>query len=418
MPRARQARRLPLHLAVGDGGSDVLRAATSTAPTCSRCTRSIRRRRRRSRWCDKEPLEFLDDRFLQRVVQGEARRRRCSSRRATGVEQAAEHVQERAPRINTAFYHGGEPIRVHPALPRGRGAEAVLPRDDGGGTERAQRAGARHGRHRRHALHVNSSSAARTCSRKLHLGANEILQMAGRVHGRVEGGRVFILSDRDIDFFVAPADGARVPARRRLGARRDHLRRSRRARRTSSSCRCRSIASPTAARCSSSSRAASSRTGRLTRYGKRVEAMPVERAWAELLVNADDALVPYLAVMSGDRVAAPHDARGARPRRADRRRAATTSPRTTSTPRRTASAGYIGEVYGLPRHLFDEEEIDRVGGAARRAGEVDRGCGAGDGERVSRPGHAAAGATCRWRTRARAAQFARAARASTCRSIS
>jgi hypothetical protein len=35
---------------------------------------------------------------------------------------------------------------------------------------------------------------------RLHLGANEILQMAGRVHGRVEGGRVFILSDRDIRF--------------------------------------------------------------------------------------------------------------------------------------------------------------------------------------------------------------------------
>ena len=33
-----------------------------------------------------------------------------------------------------------------------------------------------------------------------HLGANEILQMAGRVHGRVAGGRVFILSDRDIQF--------------------------------------------------------------------------------------------------------------------------------------------------------------------------------------------------------------------------
>jgi hypothetical protein len=29
---------------------------------------------------------------------------------------------------------------------------------------------------------------------RLHLGSNEILQMAGRVHGRVEGGRVFILS--------------------------------------------------------------------------------------------------------------------------------------------------------------------------------------------------------------------------------
>ena len=37
----------------------------------------------------------------------------------------------------------------------------------------------------------------------------------------------------------------------------------------------------------------------------------------------------------------------------------------------------MGEVYGLPRHLFDEETIDRVGRAARRAGEVDRGRGAG-----------------------------------------
>ena len=50
---------------------------------------------------------------------------------------------------------------------------------------------------------------------RLHLGANEILQMAGRVHGRVEGGRVFILSDRDIDF-SAPANRARIPACRRL----------------------------------------------------------------------------------------------------------------------------------------------------------------------------------------------------------
>src|SRR5581483_5744853 len=38
--------------------------------------------------------------------------------------------------------------------------------------------------------------------------------------------------------------------------------------------------------------------GRLTRYGRAVEAMPVERAWAELLVNADDELVPYLSVMA------------------------------------------------------------------------------------------------------------------------
>ena len=38
--------------------------------------------------------------------------------------------------------------------------------------------------------------------------------------------------------------------------------------------------------------------GRLTRYGREVEAMPVERPWAELLVNADDELLPIVAVCS------------------------------------------------------------------------------------------------------------------------
>ena len=35
---------------------------------------------------------------------------------------------------------------------------------------------------------------------RLPLGANEILQMAGRVHGRVAGGEVVILSERSIAF--------------------------------------------------------------------------------------------------------------------------------------------------------------------------------------------------------------------------
>ena len=51
---------------------------------------------------------------------------------------------------------------------------------------------------------------------RMHLGANEILQMAGRVHGRVEGGRVFILSDRDINFATLKPDGPGIPARGRF----------------------------------------------------------------------------------------------------------------------------------------------------------------------------------------------------------
>ena len=38
--------------------------------------------------------------------------------------------------------------------------------------------------------------------------------------------------------------------------------------------------------------------GRLTRYGREVEAMPVERAWGELLVHADAELTPMVAVCS------------------------------------------------------------------------------------------------------------------------
>src|SRR5256886_13652570 len=36
--------------------------------------------------------------------------------------------------------------------------------------------------------------------------------------------------------------------------------------------------------------------GRLTRYGRDVEAMPVERPWGELLYHADPDLVPMVAV--------------------------------------------------------------------------------------------------------------------------
>ena len=48
----------------------------------------------------------------------------------------------------------------------------------------------------------NAIDKGRNVLTQEHLGANEILQMAGRVHGRVEGGRVFILSDRDIQFLT------------------------------------------------------------------------------------------------------------------------------------------------------------------------------------------------------------------------
>src|SRR3989441_8985138 len=50
------------------------------------------------------------------------------------------------------------------------------------------------------ARYANVVARGRNVLTRLYLGANEILQMAGRVHGRVEGGEVYILSDRDLAF--------------------------------------------------------------------------------------------------------------------------------------------------------------------------------------------------------------------------
>ena len=101
------------------------------------------------------------------------------------VEQVATAVGDRSRQLTSAFYHGGEPIRViRPFLEEG-GPKAVLPGDDGRRTVRAQHSGARYGRHRRYPLRQRHR-ARQERAHRLHLGANEILQMAGRVHGRVQ----------------------------------------------------------------------------------------------------------------------------------------------------------------------------------------------------------------------------------------
>ncbi|MEO8561434.1 MAG: DEAD/DEAH box helicase [bacterium] len=302
---------------------------------------------------DKEPGEFLDDKFLQRVYR-EKRGVALFVPTRKGVEQAAEHVRERAPRVNTAFYHGGEPIRVlRPFLEGGEQKPYFLAMTAAGQS----------------ALNVQGLDTVviddvrftsivergKNVLTKLHLGANEILQMAGRVHGRVAGGRVFILSDRDIDFatlkptapeFQLAGDSERVAITcADLGVAVDDLE------------------LPVPLDKVSYRRAIAFLEGRgiiehgkLTRYGRAVEAMPVEREWAELLVNADDGLVPYLAVMSG--VESLH-----RMTRDERDLDGLIVP---GSDHLTAYnvyaeafrvAGHIGEVYGLERHLFHEEEI-------------------------------------------------------------
>jgi hypothetical protein len=297
-----------------------------------------------------QPVQFLNDRFLQQAVRQKRGVGMFLPTRAS-VEEAARFVAERSPRINSAFYHGGEPIRtIRPFLENGAEKPFFLAMTAAGQS----------------ALNVkgldtviiddtrfaNVIERGKNVLTRLHLGANEILQMAGRVHGRVEGGRVFILSDRDIQFsalrptepeFQLAGDSERVALTcADLGVRADEL----------------DLPVPLDRR---AYRDAVTRledrgiieNGRLSRYGKLVEALPVERPWAELIVNAEDDLVPFLAVMSS--IESLH-----RMTREDRDLEGLVVP---GSDHLTAynvyaeafsSAGYMGEVYGLPRHLFDE----------------------------------------------------------------
>jgi hypothetical protein len=302
---------------------------------------------------NKEPTEFLDDRFLQGVFK-QKRGVALFVPTRKGVEQAAGYVEERAPRINTAFYHGGEPIRkLRPFLEGVEQKPYFLAM-----TAAGQSALNVHGLDTVVIDDVRFTSIVergKNVLTKLHLGANEILQMAGRVHGRVAGGRVFILSDRDIDFFsLKPTE----PEFQLAGD----------SERVAITCADLGVDASDLALPVPLDRVAYRRAlqflesrgiieeGRLTRYGRAVEAMPVEREWAELLVNAADAMVPYLAVMSG--VESLH-----RMTRDERDLEGLIVPGSDHLTAYNLYAdayrvsGYVGEVYGLERHLFHEEEI-------------------------------------------------------------
>jgi ATP-dependent helicase HrpA len=304
---------------------------------------------------NESPDRFLSDRFLQQVVRQQRGVGVFLPTRA-GVEQAATLVGERFPRIHAAFYHGGEPIRViRPFLEDGAPRPYVLAMTAAGQS----------------ALNVkgldtvviddtrftNVVERGKNVLTKTHLGANEILQMAGRVHGRVEGGQVFILSDRDLVFhelrptapeFQLAGDSERVAMTcAALGVRADEL----------------ELPVPldrTAYRAALAQLEARGivENGHLTKYGKLVEATPVDRPWAELLVQADDALVPALAVMAS----AESLHRMTREDRNLEGLIVAGSDHLTAYnvyAEALAKSGYIGEVYGLPRHLFDEGTIER-----------------------------------------------------------
>ena len=291
---------------------------------------------------------FLDARFLRRVVR-EHRGVAVFVPTRAEVEAVAEEVGTQWPALATAFYHGGEPIRVIRPFLEGSAPKPYLLAMTAAGQSALNIAGldtvvildARY---------QNVVDRGRNVLTRLPLGANEILQMAGRVHGRVEGGEVWILSERDLDFdalrpgppeFQLAGDVERVAM-------------------TCAALGVDALDMELPVPLDRAAYAAAVRRlegrgivadGRLTVYGAEVEALPVERPWAELLLHADSDLVPAVAVCSG--VESLH-----RMTREDRVLRGLIVPGSDHLTAYNIFAeavnqhGSVGEVYGLARHLF------------------------------------------------------------------
>ncbi|HEX7243172.1 MAG TPA: hypothetical protein VF263_23005 [Longimicrobiaceae bacterium] len=299
------------------------------------------------------PQEFLSERFLRHVTKGKRGVAVFVPTRA-GTEQVAKLVGEKYPAVLAEYYHGGEPVsKLAPFLEGTAKKPFVLAMTAAGQSalnirgldtvviEDAQ-----------FTTLVNKGKNVLT---RLPLGANEILQMAGRVHGRVEGGEVYILSERNIDFakleptepnFQLAGDPERVAMTcADMGVRADEL----------------DLPVPldrVAYRraVETLERRGLIRANRLTEYGRRVEVLPVDRPWGELLVQSPEALVPVVATCAS--IESLH-----RMLRQDNDIGRYVVPgsdhlttyRIYEDALRTC--GTLGSVYGLPRHVFDEEAL-------------------------------------------------------------
>jgi len=303
----------------------------------------------------KPPELFLDDRRVRRFV-SERRGVAVFLPTRAEVERLGADLGARFPRLTAAFYHGGEPIRViRPFLEGEVGKPWLLAMTAAGqsalnvpGLDTVVILDARY---------ANVVDHGRNVLHRLHLGANEILQMAGRVHGRVANGQVVILSDRELDFaslrpgppeFQLAGDAERV-AITCAGMGVD----------------ARDLDLPVPLDRTAYIRALETLTrrglveaGRLTPYGREVEALPVERPWAELLVHADTDLLPLVAGASG--VGSLHrmtrderDLHGALVSGSDHLTAYNLLAEAVN------ACSTLGVVHGLPRHVFDEEALEQ-----------------------------------------------------------
>ncbi len=294
--------------------------------------------------------QFLDARFLRRVVR-ERRGVAVFVPTRAEVEAVAAGVGAQWPALTTAFYHGGEPIRVIRPFLEGLATKPYLLAMTAAGQSALNIAGldtvvildARY---------QNVVKHGRNVLTRLPLGANDILQMAGRVHGRVRGGEVWILSERDLAFesltpgppeFQLAGDVERVAMTcAALGVDATDLELPVPLDRAAHSAALRRLEGRGIVA-----------EGRLTVYGAEVEALPVERPWAELLLHADADLVPAVATCSG--VESLH-----RMTREERMLRGLIVPGSDHLTVYNVFAeavnqhGKVGEVYGLARHLFAE----------------------------------------------------------------
>jgi hypothetical protein len=300
------------------------------------------------------PDEFFNERYIRHVMK-ERRGVAVFVPTRAEVERLAEDLGTQWKRLTTAFYHGGEPIRVIRPFLEGEVERPFLLAMTSAGQSALNVRGldtviiydARYG---------NVVERGRNVLHRLYLGANEILQMAGRVHGRVPHGEVVILSDRQLAFdqlrptppdFQLAGDAERVAITcASLGV------------------DARDLDLPVALDRTAYRRAVELLSdrglieqGRLTAYGREVEAMPVERPWGELLVHAEAELVPMVAVCSN--IDSLH--RMTREERDLHGLVANGSDHLTAYniyAEAVNQHGYLGEVYGLPRHLFEDGLAD------------------------------------------------------------
>src|SRR5215211_5803249 len=297
-----------------------------------------------------QPEEFLNERYIRHVMK-EKRGVAVFVPTRAEVEKLAAGLGEQWPRLTTAFYHGGEPIRViRPFLEDEVSRPFLLAMTAAGqsalnvrGLDTVVIYDARYG---------NVVDRGRNVLHRLYLGANEILQMAGRVHGRVPNGEVVILSDRDLVFealrptppeFQLAGDAERVAITcAAIGVDAGDLELPVPLDRTAYR---RAVALLTSR--------GLVEDGRLTAYGREVEAMPVERPWGELLVHADARLLPMVAVCANidslhRMTREERDLHGVIANGSDHLTAHNLYAEAVN------QHGHVGQVYGLPRHLFED----------------------------------------------------------------